>query len=284
MKIQKMEAGKIWETSILINFGYWLIDIKKEYGYGLLCIHSTCLGAKVGTLLDLKWKDFFINDVSDDYKNEMLNCIPVEVLEIKNSKNSTRKFYEISEFMQKITRNTFINNFHVDNRDGENFVYVTTKKTRQLSTTSLNKELNKLYEQYAEYINLKFNIKLNMRQLKTNAFEIAWGREMIKEYNYSKKVFIEISKYMGHRSVQDTIELLEINPIEKIRMCFDLFNPDDNEINQIRESLNDTNKFYSKYKLFGKINIDFYDFIEKHKINFGEKTEQDYWSEYKNDL
>jgi len=59
------------------------------------------------------------------------------------------------------------------------------------------------------------------KELKSNAFEIAWAMDMVKKYNYSKQVFSAVSSFMGHRTVKDTIKLLELEPIDKIEFDFD---------------------------------------------------------------
>ena len=58
--------GKIWNSSDLLFLGYRLLN-KGETGYGLLCILAPALSLKIGTLLDLKWKDF-IDPISDECK------------------------------------------------------------------------------------------------------------------------------------------------------------------------------------------------------------------------
>jgi hypothetical protein len=112
-------------------------------------------------------------------------------------------------------------------RDFESFVYFNSKSRKVLSTSSLNRELNKFYDQFKEEVLTKTHLILKLRELKTSSFEIAWARDMVLKYNCSKKVFILVSKYMGHRTVNDTIRILELEPNEDIVLSYDMFNPSD---------------------------------------------------------
>ena len=54
----------------------------------------------------------------------------------------------------------------------------------------------------------------------------------------SKKVFIAVSKFMGHRTLKHTIDLLELQPDDEIILRFNLFDPSvENEI-KLSEALN----------------------------------------------
>ena len=222
----------IWSTENLAMFGMWLVN-KGEHGYGLLCIHGSCLGIKIGTLLKLTWNDF-INDDGSLYPHEEDNFPSREELKIVNEKKDGLRIIELSSFIQRYTREVYSNIFDNYSRDVSAPIYINVKTGKILTTSSLNRELNKLYEQYKLEVYSLTYLELKFKELKTNTFEIAWGRDMVQKYNCTKKVFIAVSKYMGHRTVNDTIKLLDIQPNENIKFCFNMFNPDlKNEIDMV---------------------------------------------------
>ena len=165
-------------------------------------------------------------------------------------------------------------------------IYIHVKTGKVLTTSSLNKELNKFYGLYSKHVLELTGLGLKLRELKTNAMEIAWGRDLVKKYGYSKKAFIELSKYMGHRTVGDTISLLELQPIEGIKFSFDLFDPElDDEIKL--ESRLTNREEMTRYLFNRKIA-----YITKEHIRLNEK-EYNYdmrtdspeaWEELKNEL
>ena len=225
----------IWSTKDVVMFGMWLVN-KGEYGYGLLCIHGACLGIKVGSLLKLTWYDF-INDNGERFPDEEDNFPSRDELIIKNERKDEERTIILSPFIQRYTRQVYASEINISDVDAP--IYINTKTRKVLTTSSLNRELNKLYEQFRLEIYSKTYLDLKFREIKTNTFEIAWGRDMITKYNCTKKVFIAVSKYMGHRSVNDTIKLLELEPNEEITFSYDMFNPEpqmEDELNEIFNS------------------------------------------------
>lgn len=212
MSKQQIE-GKFWSTEALVVFGYWLIR-KGELGYGLLCIHGPILGMKIGTMLSLKWGDFI---------NEENECDNLLFFEEEEGKADTNTYRELSEFFREVTNDAFAK---LPRRETPyDFVYTKSKTDQVLTTSTLNRELNKFYSDYKEETLQLTGIELDYRELKSNAFEIAWARDMVKYYAYSKKAFIAVSKFMGHRTLKHTIDLLGIEPRDEITFRFDLFEP-----------------------------------------------------------
>jgi hypothetical protein len=213
----------IWSTENLVMFGMWL-ESKGEYGYGLLCIHGSCLGIKIGGLLKLTWGDFIYDFALHSDEEDEFPCR--KELSIINEKKDGKKIIELSPFIQRYTSNVYRKNLEYHSLDANKPIYINEKTGKVLTTSSLNRELNKLYEQYKLEIYSRTYLEISFRELKTNTFEIAWGRDMVHKYNYTKKIFIAVSKYMGHRTVNDTINLFEIEPKEEIKFSYDMFNPD----------------------------------------------------------
>jgi hypothetical protein len=172
----------------------------------------------------LSWD--FINDDGSLYPDDDDNFPSREELSIINEKKEDKQVIELSSFIQRYTREVYQNNFNNHSRDADSPIYINVKTGKVLTTSSLNRELNKLYEQYKLEIYSLTYLEIRFRELKTNTFEIAWGRDMVKKYNYTKKIFIAVSKYMGHRTVNDTVKLFEIEPKEEINFSYDMFNPD----------------------------------------------------------
>lgn len=222
--MDKNDKDLIWSTESLVMFGMWLVN-KGERGYGLLCIHGSCFGIKIGSLLKLTWNDF-INDDGSLHVDLADNFPSRDELILHNEKKEDSRTIKLSYFIQRYTREVYINIFDYHSRDVDAPIYINVKTGKVLTTSSLNRELNKLYEQFRLEVLSSTYLELKFRELKTNTFEIAWGRDMVNKYNCTKKVFIAISKYMGHRTVNDTIKLLELEPNEEIKFSFDLFDPD----------------------------------------------------------
>lgn len=222
----------IWTSENLVMFGMWLVD-KGEHGYGLLCIHGSCIGLKIGTLLKLKWEDF-IYEINEQSKYTL------EIFDEKKSKNQS---YPLSDFIMRYTEWAYKNNFNDESRTIESLIYINCKTGKLLTTSSLNRELNKFYQEFRQEVYSKIYLDLKLRELKTNSFEIAWARDFVTKYNCTKKAFIIVSKYMGHRTVNDTINLLEIEPNDDISISFDLFNPTVKAELEIQELFTNTEKF-----------------------------------------
>lgn len=204
--------GKIWTTEALVFFGTWL-NKKEEYGYGLLCIHGSVLGLKLSAQLKLKWGDFIDPRTDECYKDlEYTNGRPINI--------------QINHYIQRITQAIFASIYDGKNVNYDSPVYVNKRTGKILTTSSLSRELQRFYEQFKKEIYDKTLLELKFREMKYSTFEIAWGRDMVKHYYYSKKVFIAVSKYMGHRTLNDTIKLLELKPYDDIILRHDLYNPD----------------------------------------------------------
>ncbi len=219
--IMKLDKEKEWSTENIIIFSFWLLK-RKEYGYSMLCIHGSCLGIKVSTLLRLKWDDFIDNNIM--FEDEITSMTKDELV-IKSDKKDGKRVYELSSFIKSITN--YIYEQVIENADSkiDDFIYINEKTGKVLSTSTLNRELNKLYGQFKQEVLDTIYIDLNFSPLKTNTFEIAWAKDMVTKYNYSKKIFILVSKHMGHRTVSDTINLLGIEPNDDVKISYDLFNP-----------------------------------------------------------
>lgn len=205
------EDNLIWNTEALVLFGTWLLR-KKQTGYGMLCVHAPILGIKIGSLLKLKWGDFI-----DPLTNRCETT-----LEIDDDKIGSR---ELSEYLQRIT--SFV--FHRMQEEGEvkleDYVYTNPKTGKVLTTSTLKRELQKQFMDFKDEVFQKTFLDLKFRPIETNSFEIAWGRDMVALYFYSKKAFIEVSKFLGHRTVAYTMEYLELDYIDEIRLRFDLYSP-----------------------------------------------------------
>jgi hypothetical protein len=247
-----MKQGKEieWSTENIIIFSMWLLK-RKEYGYSLLCIHGACLGIKVSTLLRLKWGDFIDDTVMlDDEKCPMTK----DELVIKNEKKDGKRIYELSNFVQGFTNYIHEEAFANATRKMDDYIYINEKTGKVLSTSTLNRELNKLYSLFKQEVLDSTYIELNFTPLKTSTFEIAWARDMVAKYNYSKKIFILVSKHMGHRTVTDTINLLGIEPNDDVKICYDLFNPTLTEELVLNDLIQDSEAMVS-YLLENKIGI-----------------------------
>ena len=48
---------------------------------------------------------------------------------------------------------------------------------------------------------------------------------MVMKYMLTKKVFQAVNRYMGHRQMSDTYELLELWPNDEIKFRFDIYSP-----------------------------------------------------------
>ena len=192
-----MGEKKIWTSKDLQFLGYWLLQ-KGETGYGLLCIISPALGVKIGTLLKLKWKDFIDPITDKSYFDLYFDDNRHRILNDTIQRNIT------SEFAKLGAHGMLLNEF----------VFKNMRTNKVLSTSTLNRELEKKQQEFEDDIFQKSGVALNLRELKSNAFEIAWGLDMVKFYHYTKKAFITVSKHLGHRQLKDTFQLLEMDVIE----------------------------------------------------------------------
>ncbi len=237
----KRKENISWSTEYIVLFAIWLIEKKHQHGYGLLCIHGSCLGLKIGALLKLKWDDF-IDEGSGECKSDLI---------IYDKKGNEQQI-PLSDFIQRYTENVYQGDFYDEDRTIESEIYINSNSGKLLSTTTLNRELDKLYEEFRLEVLESTNLELCFEPLKTNTFEICWARDMVKKYHYNKKAFIMVSKYMGHRTVNDTINILGVEPNEDMKVCYDLYNPTVKEELELTENIENKQKLKS-YLLGEKI-------------------------------
>ncbi|MGV6831061.1 MAG: hypothetical protein ACWA5P_05825 [bacterium] len=201
-----MESSpKHWTSELLILFGIWLWE-KKEYGHALLCITGPHWGYKIGTQLKIAWDEILASHDDDILKYE---------IEPTFSEYDGRPITELArEYLYKL--------YHLQTKtiEGDESIYQNTKTGKPLTTSTLNRELQRFSKDFLAEVEDKIGWKPNLKPIKSNAFEIAWALKMLEKYHYSKKAFVFISKYMGHRTLKDTIKLLEVEPFDDIVLDF----------------------------------------------------------------
>ncbi len=192
-----------WSSTALVLMGMWLWR-EGEYGHALLCMHAPQWGYKIGTQLSITWGDVLHYEDHECY---------VE-LNIPDKDIPPRPIsYSVKESIEKA--------FQVlDVKNWEDSLYMNYKTGKPLTSSTLNRELQRFSEKFLAYIKKETGRELNFKPLKSNAFEIAWALDTVKAYHYSKQAFIAVSKFMGHRTVKDTIELLEVEPNDTITFKF----------------------------------------------------------------
>ena len=220
--------GAIWDAKGLIFLGNWCIQSNK-IGYGMLIIHATIFGVKVGDILHLKWKDFF-NPETQKLDRETIT-INGEIISIQ---------YVLKELNQNVFEFAKKNN---PNLTYEDDVYINEKTDKRLSTSTLKRELQAIYKKTKEEILSLTGFELTYRDIETNAFEIAWARDMVNHYLCLKKIFILVSKRLGHRTLKHTVEALEIKINDDIELRFDFY-----PSTYFRKAFN-VEKFYDTEKL-----------------------------------
>lgn len=185
---------KHWKSKALILLGAWLWE-QGEYGHALLCYHAPHWGFKIGTQLKICWGDVF-----DREKGKVRPYVNLQ------DKNVQRPIYMYTgqsiDYAYKKLGITDVNQP----------MYLNYKTGKPLSSSTLNRELQRFSEKFLAEIKTKTGTELDLKPLKSNAFEIAWALDMVKKHNATPAVFKLISTFMGHRTVKDTIELLEIEP------------------------------------------------------------------------
>ena len=192
-----------WNSEILTLMGIWLWE-QGEYGHALLCISGPQWGYKIGQQLSITWNNIL---GKDDFKWELF---------IDGSD-------EIPRYVSEMSRDFLIKLFELNEAKGidkNESIYVNSRTGKQLTTSSLNRELKRFSELFLKMLEDEHDWKLNLKPLKSNAFQIAWALKMLHKYHYSKKAFIAVSKFMGHKSLKYTTSLLEIEPIEDIIFDF----------------------------------------------------------------
>ena len=206
--------GDIWDTKGLTFLGYWALK-KHQFGHGLLIFHATAFGAKVGNLIHIKW-DVFKKEITKDYVFFDYNDIEIET---SNGEKLTFGFHLIKQY--EFVFNAIIKqnpNFSYDD-----FIYTNSKTGKVLTTSTLKRELQTLYKKTKVEIKDLTGYELVYREIETNAFEIAWGREIVNYYRFAKQAFIKVSKRMGHRTLKDTIALLEFDIMEDIDLKINFY-------------------------------------------------------------
>ena len=204
------------------------------------------MGLKIGTLLELKWKDLIDTD-TDESRLDLI---------VKGGK---LRSIRLSHFIQRITQGMFASLYDADNVSYKTPIYANRRTGKALTTSNLNKELSKFYTEFKAEVELKTGLLLDYPEPKSGTFQIAWARDMVKQYNYTKKSFIAISKYMGHKSVQDTVSILQMQPNDEITLRFDLFNPDVKKEIEMEETLKYDNKLkeYLQKNVLNEVTIEF---------------------------
>jgi hypothetical protein len=250
--MEKKEKRLIWDVENFHLFGTWLLS-KNVVGHGLLCIIGPAFGFKIGELLTMKWKDF-IDDKGSFYGQTYLTGNEKRVRTV----NSFVGTYILSAFEQLKEIRKRPNTFTLLQTFFDEHIFTYTNSGLQLSTSNLNKELKRYYELFKKEMETQYYQIPEFREPKTNAFEIAWARNFLKQYRFSKKAFITVSKELGHSSVQYTCRLLEAIPNDEIIVDSSDYNPDEERIKEINETLKsgkDGKAIFYRYKLL-KYTID----------------------------
>ena len=190
---------KHWNSTALVLLGRWLWE-QGEYGHGLLCMHAPFWGLKIGTQLKVTWDDVIHTD-DGLCKGELM----IADKDIESRPLSPYVIDTILEAYAKLPIN-FV----------DDTMYMNYKTGKPLTSSTLNRELQRFSEKFLEYIKAETELELNYKPLKSNAFEIAWVLDMVAKYHYSKQVFSAVSDHMGHRTIKDTIQLLEVEPNDTI--------------------------------------------------------------------
>ncbi|RZJ36579.1 MAG: hypothetical protein EOO51_00220 [Flavobacterium sp.] len=199
------KVQKNWNSKALILFGTWLWQ-QQEYGHALLCTHAPFWGFKIGTQLKVCWDD--VIHTEDGMCRVELN-LP--------DRNIAPR--PINIYLKQSIETAYAELDIVNVGDS---LYMNYKTGKPLTSSTLNRELQRFAEKFLAFIKETTDIELDYKPLKTNAFEIAWALDMVKKYNHSPAVFKLVSTFMGHRTVKDTIDLLEVQPNAITYVEFDL--------------------------------------------------------------
>lgn len=203
-------SQKHWSSELLTVFGLWLWK-REEYGHALLCIHGPQWGFKIGEQLKITWEDVLHGDDHEPKPRIVID---------------SDEEYEYNRPILGIARECILLTFDkVDVEYWDEPIYKNYKTDRALTTSTLNRELQKFATEFLKEMEGVIDSKLHLKPLKSNAFQIAWALKNLERYYYSKKCFVEISKFMGHRTLKDTIALLEVEPNDNIVFSFsEVFN------------------------------------------------------------
>lgn len=193
-----------WTSEQLTIFGIWLWN-QEEYGYALLCIHGPQWGYKIGQQLKITWKDILVDTKARKLKN---------TFDVLGDEGKRTIFGIGGIFLKKALEVLDIKNF-------DDSIYKNYRTGKPLSTSTLNRELQSLTKKFKKELKEKTNIRgFHLIPLKSNAFQIAWAIKTVERYSFSKKSFIEVSKFMGHRTLKSTISLLKVEPKDNIIFDF----------------------------------------------------------------
>ena len=221
MKIQHGDIGNLgdaWDTRGLIFLGYWALR-KKQYGHGLLIFHATALGVKVGNILHLQWKIFHKQNVGDEF------VFQYDAFEIEAGNGEVLKIdYHIIKQSEIVFNRIRKDNSRLSDDD---YIYTNSTTGKVLTTSTLKRELQTIYRKAKDEVKELTGRELLYRDVETNVFELAWARAMVHYYRYTKQAFIKVSKRMGHRTLKDTVALLEMDMMDDVELKFDFYDSTD---------------------------------------------------------
>ena len=194
-----------WSSELLTLLGIWLFE-KGEIGHALLCITGPQWGYKTAIQLKINWDDVY--DFEDHHvKYHLFSDEQEDDISGRYITGLANKYIELAHDIVEL-------NYTDD-------VICTNYKTgKPLSTSTLNRELQKFSKQFLKEVEEKTGKEFHLKPLKSNAFQIAFALKLLAKYSYSKKAFVSISKFMGHRTLKDTIKLLEVEPFDVIYYDF----------------------------------------------------------------
>jgi hypothetical protein len=183
---------RIWTSKELLVFSSWLYNNHSEYY--LLCIHGITLGLKIGTQLDLKWSDF----INDD-----------------NTPKNQVKGRKINERLMTLNKTIFSNHEYklTDN------VYIGKRTGEKINTSNLSKTLQTYSKQYM--IECGIN-PIELEVLTSSSFQASWCLDMVRQYNYSKKAYLEVARHIGKRTVKELEQFILVKASNnEIEMRYD---------------------------------------------------------------
>ncbi len=203
------DTGRHWSSKALILFGLWLWE-RGEYGHAMLCIHAPNWGLKIGEQLSINWEH--VIDAKTGKSREELRMVgdrdnrPIRNV-VKSNIEKAFKVLSIKNVKQPL--------------------YVNSKTGKPLTSSTLNRELQRFSKQFLADMKERTGIELPFKEIKTNAFEIAWAKDITHANNYIPEVYPVLSRYMGHRTVKDTLALLEEEAgAQTLKFSFDLVKDD----------------------------------------------------------
>lgn len=221
------DTGRHWNSKGLILLGLWLWE-RGEYGHAMLCIHAPNWGLKIGQQLVLTWEHVI------DFQTG--KCLPEIRMESDRNNRPIRN----------VAKSNIEKAFKVlDIKDAKQPLYVNSKTGKPLTSSTLNRELQRFSRQFLDEMKELTGLELSFKEIKTNAFEIAWAKDVTRANNYVPEIYPVLSRYMGHRTVKDTLALLEEEPgAMSVYVGFDLIKDDSPLANDdILENKEELSKF-----------------------------------------